>query len=239
MRWIIYTTLKKVLDKFGYTLHKKVQEKNYIQNKISGCYTYSPCFDEWFKKIYDKIRKHTFVTEDRCYIIYRFVEYCNHIKGDMSECGVYKGGTSYLIAHKMNKQKTLFSFDTFEGMPVSEGSHNKGDFNDISFDKVKDYYLSEFNNVNLIKGKIPKSFSSLHKEHVFSFVHVDVDLYSTSKDCCEFFYPKMEKGGIMLFDDYGMMGYKLAEKKAVDEYFEDKPEKPICLSTGQAFIIKT
>ena len=42
----------------------------------------------------------------------------------------------------------------------------------------------------------------------------------------------------MIFDDYGFYGYKDAAKKAVDEFFSDKPEPTISLRNGQCFIIK-
>ena len=42
----------------------------------------------------------------------------------------------------------------------------------------------------------------------------------------------------MIFDDYGFPACR-GEKDAVDEFFADKPEKPITLPTGQALVIKT
>ena len=42
----------------------------------------------------------------------------------------------------------------------------------------------------------------------------------------------------MVFDDYGFMPFRLAEKQAVDEFFADKPENPITLRTGQCIVIK-
>ena len=47
----------------------------------------------------------------------------------------------------------------------------------------------------------------------------------------------MSKNGIIIFDDYGFPSCPGA-RKAVDEYFKDKPENVIYLATGQAFVIK-
>jgi hypothetical protein len=41
----------------------------------------------------------------------------------------------------------------------------------------------------------------------------------------------------MVFDDYGFPACR-GEKDAVDEFFSTRSEKPICLPTGQAIVIK-
>jgi hypothetical protein len=45
------------------------------------------------------------------------------------------------------------------------------------------------------------------------------------------------RGGVMVFDDYGFPSCR-GEKDAVDEFFCPLSEKPICLLTGQALVIK-
>jgi len=68
-------------------------------------------------------------------------------------------------------------------------------------------------------------------------VHIDVDIYQSVKDCCEFFYPRLHAGGVMLFDDYGKWTCPGA-KLAVDEFFATKPEKRFYFPSGQCFVIK-
>ena len=41
----------------------------------------------------------------------------------------------------------------------------------------------------------------------------------------------------MIFDDYGFPSCPGA-RQAIDEYFMDKPEKPLILATGQAVVFK-
>ena len=55
-------------------------------------------------------------------------------------------------------------------------------------------------------------------------------------DSCDFFYPRLTPGGMMLFDDYGFASCP-GVRKAVDEFFADKMQKPIYLPTGQALVI--
>jgi O-methyltransferase len=45
-----------------------------------------------------------------------------------------------------------------------------------------------------------------------------------------YLYPKITSGGCIVFDDYGSQAWPGA-KKAVDEFFSDKPENPLYKST--------
>ena len=96
--------------------------------------------------------------------------------------------------------------------------------------------LSQFNFVKYYKGWIPDRFSEVQML-TFSFVHIDVDLYQPTLDSIAFFYERLNKGGIMICDDYGFITCPGA-KKAMDDFFRDKTEPVIMLTTGQAFIIK-
>jgi O-methyltransferase len=62
--------------------------------------------------------------------------------------------------------------------------------------------LSEFPFVHLYKGWIPSRFIEV-EDRQFSFVHIDVDLYEPILDSLNFF-PKLVKGGVIVFDDYGI-----------------------------------
>jgi len=239
--------VQKFSNKFGYRLTKiRGGEKlPYTRNHPYSSYTYSPWFENWFLDILKKISDHTLVSEDRCYTIHMFSKHCRHLEGDFAECGIYKGGTAYLISlilkDNSNHQKTLHLFDTFSGMPKSanedKSHHKEGDYDDTSVEAVKDF-LSDYSFVEFHPGLIPDTFEAVTNKK-FAFVHIDVDIYQSIKDCCEFFYERMTKGGIMIFDDYGFQGYELAAKKAVDDFFIGKSEIPITLRNGQCLVLKT
>jgi hypothetical protein len=134
----------------------------------------------------------------------------------------------------------LHLFDTFAGMPAEAAKdpsrHKESDFGDASLDAIRNY-LQHFPFVALHPGFIPETFKAV-KDSKFAFVHIDVDLYQTTKDCCAFFYDRMVSGGVMIFDDYGFPRYRFAEKQAADEFFSDKAESLISLATGQCIVIK-
>jgi hypothetical protein len=158
------------------------------------------------------------------------------VNGDIAEVGVYKGGSAKLICEN-KENKLLHLFDTFEGLPDlceidDPKQFHKGQFL-CSFENVKDY-LREYQNVRFYKGLFPLTAEPL-KNKKFSFVNLDVDLYKSTLSCLEFFYPKMNRGGIIISHDYsGASGVR----KAFDEFFEDKQEAIIELSGSQCLIAK-
>jgi O-methyltransferase len=232
------------LLKMGYAVYRVGSGNPYSLCPPYDYWTYSPWFESWFQEIYAKVKDRTMVKEDRCYVIYEFCRHCLHFEGDFAECGVYKGGSAFLIASTLVNSpasgKGVHLFDTFRGMPAIANDDpsgvKEGQFGDTSLTAVKNY-LSVFPNVSFHPGVIPETFDAV-KENRFAFVHVDVDLYQTAKDCCEFFYGRMVPGGIMIFDDYGFVHFRYSAKRAVDEFFAGKPETPITLRTGQCLIIK-
>ena len=237
-RWYRTACITKMLwrkEKGEYTLHYPYDYS-----------TYSPWFEPWFNDIYKIIKDYTLVSEDRCYIIKQFCDYCIKLPGDFGECGVFKGGTALLIAMMMEQsgiagsEKKLHLFDTFTGMPSftkkSRDHHNPGDFEDTSLDNVKKL-LDRFSMIEFYPGIIPDTFKDAANKQ-FSFAHLDVDIFPTMLECSKFFYTHLVRGGILLCDDYGFPNYKNAAKAAIDIFFKDKPENPITLQTGQCFIIK-
>jgi len=123
-----------------------------------------------------------------------------------------------------------------ETAELDPSGYKKGHFGDVSLDDVKKS-LKKFQSIIFHPGCIPETFKPI-RDNSFAFVHIDVDLYRSSFDCCEFFYERMTKGGIMIFDDYGFEKFKESAKKAVDDFFNDKPEVPISLHTAQCLLIK-
>ena len=152
-----------------------------------------------------------------------------HLTGNAAEVGVYKGGSARLIAYIL-RDKNIFLFDTFEGMPEDDemkkeigAGHSAGDFfEEDLFDSVKDY-LSDLPNCKFFQGYFPDTALDLHDEQ-FSFVHLDADIYQSTKSGIEFFYPKLVSGGIIFFDDYNWIACP-GVKKAIDEYFSDKEDE--------------
>jgi hypothetical protein len=95
--------------------------------------------------------------------------------------------------------------------------------------------LCEFSDVQFHAGWIPDRFDEV-KDQRFSFVHIDVDLAEPTRESLAFFYPRMEAGGIIACDDYGISTCPGATQ-AIDHYLADKPEKMLPLPDGGGFLI--
>ena len=225
-----------------------VKEAQYYTQWCAPC----PLFTPWaghpdFQKVYEGIEPHTLVSPERCYTLASLARHSQHLDGDFAECGVFKGGTALLLCRVLqnsqltaNPDKTLYLFDSFEGLPQENRSHDneysQGTFAIESVESVKNL-LSDFRNcTDFRKGWIPDTFQGLDDRH-YAFAHIDVDLYQSALDCCRYFYPRLVPGGVLIFDDYGFPAAR-GEKDAVDEFFADKPESPITLLTGQSLVIK-
>lgn len=171
------------------------------------------------------------------YQIYMAVKRTEKVKGDIAEVGVYKGGSAKVICEAKGN-KPLHLFDTFEGIPkvdeIDTLHFYKGEFA-ASLEDVKNY-LKKYKNVYFYKGVFPSTAEPV-KDKKFSFVHLDVDTYRSTMDCLEFFYPRMNKGGIIISHDYD---FALGVRKACDEFFKDKPEPIIkmSMSGSQCLIVK-
>lgn len=149
------------------------------------------------------------------------------IEGDIIEVGVYEGGSANIINNILtfnSSSKKLFLCDTFEGLKDSSE-----DINDCTlpngafasdFENVKNIF-SNYENVKVIKGYFPESATEEIKESKFSLVHLDVDTYLSTLNCLEFFYSKINKGGIIISHDYNSIP---GVTRAIDFFFSDKPE---------------
>lgn len=206
---------------------------------------YQPLFSPWlssegeFAALLAELTPYTVVSPDRVWMLYTLARQARHLPGDFWECGVYKGGTAKMLSRLIvaSPDKRLCLFDTFEGMPETDPErdyHRKGDFADTSLEAVRDRVGDT--NVAYYQGFIPETFQGLEQERI-AFAHVDVDIYRSVLDCCEFIYPRLVGGAFMVFDDYGFPSCPGA-RAAVDGFFADKSECPLALPTGQAVVTK-
>ena len=243
----IGVVLKRAIRRMGYEIHRVGaggEADCYIECTPYGYQTYAPWFEPWFQAIYREVSPHTVVKEDRCYTLYQAATQCLNLEGDFAEAGVFKGGTAMMLSKILSQDRRgprpFHLFDTFEGMPEEAdhdpSGHKKGHFGETSLQGIQ-RKLAAYDFVNYYPAAIPAGFPPV-AERKFAFVHVDVDLYQATKESFGFFYPRVVRGGLMICDDYGFLVYKDAARKAVEEFFADKPERPIALRTGQCLVVK-
>jgi hypothetical protein len=182
--------------------------------------------------------------EDRRYFVFNLMTRLRKIPGDTADIGVRFGSSSFFILSGLNDPtRRHHVFDSFEGLsePTPEdsggGKSTQWTKGKLAVDEsVTRKNLSMFQNVDYYKGWIPERYPEV-ADRRFALIHIDVDLYQPTKDSLEFFYDKVSPGGAIISDDYGVASCYGA-RKAVDDFFADKPETVVNIPTGQCLIIK-
>ena len=154
-------------------------------------------------------------------------EYLKYVfnKADVSgggiylEFGVYKGKTVNLIAEAF-PDKIIYGFDSFEGLPEDwRGTvFSKGAFN------ANGHLPPVRKNVRLVKGWFNKTLPEFVKPHPepCAFIHVDCDLYSSTKTIFDNLKNQIVSGTIIAFDEYfGYPRWADGEYKAFMEFVEE------------------
>lgn len=167
--------------------------------------------------------------------VYNCVSAVRKLNGDFAEVGVFLGRSAKVICEAKG-DGFFYLFESFEGLPkpesVDSGSMHEKMYT-TSLNLVKQY-LAGYKNVIFYPGNFPETAEPV-KSKLFAFVHLDVDLHQGTLDCLRFFYNRMVRGGIILSHDYSSL---VGVKKAFDEFFIDKPESVIELSTSQCMIVR-
>lgn len=146
------------------------------------------------------------------------------IDGAYLEMGVCTGNTINFIA-ALNPKKVIYGFDSFQGLPEDwdrgEVVVGKGTF------KFKEKRLPPvLLNVELhpgwFKDTLPKFKKEILKETPVAFLHIDCDLYSSTKEVFEILKENICDGTVILFDEfYNYQGSEVNERKAFDEFLKE------------------
>jgi len=155
----------------------------------------------------------------------------NNIKGDFIEAGVWRGGAVIFmkaIINANNLDKKVFVADSFKGLPkpnVKKYPDDKGDveykwdYLSVSLQDVMNNF-TRFNllddNVVFLKGWFKDTLNS-HKISKLSLIRLDGDMYESTWDSLNALYPKLQKGGFLIVDDYFV---NQSCRKAVHYYFK-------------------
>ena len=192
-----------------------------------------------FEETWPAARERTVVEEPSAHMLFQLARHASKLEGAFAEVGVYRGGTAKLLAGITDRAgRELHLFDTFAGMPETDQArdlHTAGDFADTSLEGVQ-RFLAGHRSPTFHQGYFPATAKGL-EDRSFALVHVDADIASSVGACCEFFYPRLVPGGVMIFDDYGQTSCPGA-KSATDAFFADKPEPVLHLVTSQALVLK-
>jgi O-methyltransferase len=178
----------------------------------------------------------------------------------VAECGVFAGSalvTTGQLMRDFGIEFMLVGLDTFTGLPPLAGKdlelappdapyRTKTLFTETSVAAVTERLqaVGLEKNAWLIEGLFKDTLPQLPDGQTYHFVNVDCDLYEPHIECLEYFYPRMEPGGVIFLDDYESVSYPMV-RRAVDDFMTGKPEQLGFLRYGpdkpnhtKAFIIK-
>jgi O-methyltransferase len=183
------------------------------------------------KNISQLIKQHErkFKDKNRFYSLWLQLERIKRqeISGNLAELGVYKGHTAKLIHHAC-PDRTLYLFDSFEGLPkqvIREDCDGTVRPQTVHFENTSPAgvinYIDGNEQVLVREGVFPETANGLENES-FALVHLDADLYQSTLDGLQFFYPRLTPGGCIIVHDYNHNWEGVT--KAVDEFATTVPE---------------
>ena len=228
--------IKKIFSFLGFNIIRKNNFQDRWNDEIIECTNED-------KKNINKALEYALCQKPNLWSLIQSIKHISEkkIMGDFVECGVFKGGSLGLMSLYAEMYKIdckIYGYDTFEDGFVNSALDEK----DITIKnekilpekKIDNFYptindvekiLKIFNSnkeyfPKLIKGDILKTLKdekNIPKK--ISLLRMDTDLYLTTKLQLEILYPRLEKGGVLHIDDYGMCP---GVKSAVDEYFKNQ-----------------
>lgn len=141
------------------------------------------------------------------------------IEGSWLELGVASGRTIRFLADCF-PQQTIYGFDSFQGLGEDwirgDSKIPKGTFSQEALPEVPP-------NVRLIQGWFQDTLPSFAEQNPqpISFLHVDCDLYSSTKESLKILSKHIVPGTVILFDEfYNYPGCQNHEAKAFEEYIK-------------------
>lgn len=163
---------------------------------------------------------------------------CSKLPGDFVEAGVYQGFTvnvicDYLKFNEMDRDYYLYDvfYHTPDMLHHSLPAHGEG-----LYDAVCKRF-EPYPRVKVIQGLVPDSFEKGLPEKV-AFMHIDMNNAQAEVAMLDALYERVVSGGMVIFDDYGWLGYS-AQKTAEDAWLAERYfEQILELPTGQGLLVK-
>ena len=209
--------------------------------------------DKNFWDIHEKWKDKTMIPWQGSYDAYNAAKYValNGIEGDIVECGVWKGGSSIIMAETLGlfgcTDRNIYLYDTFAGMTepdlrdtslktkaaahdtwekLQEDVHN--DWAYASLAEVKENVArAKYPNERFVfvKGDVCKTIPETAPRKI-SVLRLDTDWYKSTHHELVHLFPRLSLGGVLIVDDYGTYS---GARDAVNSYLE-KQNTPILLT---------
>jgi len=207
--------------------------------------------DKLFMEVYQFCKPFTMTSPERLFSLYQSVRYVvqNQVPGDFVECGVWKGGSSMMIAKVLQSlgvtNRNIWMYDTYEGMtePTKEDKDFKGEdavqllssaeksdsnsvwcysaLEEVQSNMQKTSYPTE--SIKYIKGKVEETIPDAIPGSI-ALLRLDTDWYASTYHEMIHLYPLLQVKGVLIIDDFG---HWEGAKKAILQYFGENNLFPL------------
>lgn len=164
-----------------------------------------------------QVRNHTMVDVPRLKLLYELTKELDSqgIPGDLVTCGVYRGGSSAVLAganRKSGVQRNSWLFDSFQGLPEpterdgfeAQETYHKG-WCAASEDEVRQLFAClgfMSSKVHIVKGWFQDTLLVSPIQQI-ALLHIDGDWYNSVKICLATLFDRVQPNGVIVLDDYG------------------------------------
>ncbi len=217
------TAVKKLFNKLGYDIHKKLE--------FNGSYSPYSGIELSTKRVIDlealariSLSIPGMITTKSGQLLYTLC-YMQELKGDVVEIGSWQGRSASYLARAVENSKngSFFAVDHFKG---NVGKENYYVVNNEDLSDLKEGFLSNMKRIGLSESvnllDMPNQQAAMElKDNKIRFLFIDGDhtKEGVEKDI-ELFFPNLMPGSIVVFDDFSKTFPGLIQ--AVDYLVEHK-----------------
>lgn len=182
----------------------------------------------FFPQLYKSLRYESQLSEDQIAVLREILG--KNIPGNVIECGVYRGGTTVLMARYLETNriaKKIYALDSFSGFQedgvndeIQKGlvpEQGRTAFTSTSVDYVqrKLERLGLRDMITIVPGYFEDTLDTIMDSFCLAFI--DCDLEKSAEFCLTTLWGKVVNGGCIVVDDYTNPGYPGA-KIACDRF---------------------
>ena len=184
-----------------------------------------------FPQLYKILRYESQLSEDQMAVLCEVLG--KDIPGNVIECGVYRGGTTVLMALYLKENriaKKIYALDSFSGFDRTaiEEEVQKGQVvaqgltaftsNSVDYVRRKIEKLGLPDMIEIVPGYFEDTLGKI--TDTFSLAFIDCDLEKSAEFCLTTLWEKVVKGGYIVVDDYTNPGYPGA-RMACDRFLSN------------------
>lgn len=207
---------------------------------------------------FEQVRSKMMLSIERLYDLYLACQYVDKaaILGGVVEVGTWKGGAlGMAILSSANSERQIVGFDTYAGhfRPAADELDVRGhsmrdrfdeaaergeSWAEADVDECREFLVSlraPSPSIDLVKGDVKETLKFWQPEPI-SILRIDCDWYLESLVSLEVLWPHVSMGGIVILDDYG---HHSGQRRAVDEFFADRPLKFTHVDYSCLSVVKT